>query len=109
EAPAPAGAPAMPAAKAEAARTGVDLGKVEGTGRGGRILKEDVQKAAQAPAAKPAPAPKPAPAAKPAPSRPTGERVRRVKMRPLRKTIDAPLDDAQLSDSLPTHFKYVAS
>ncbi|HLT40127.1 MAG TPA: 2-oxo acid dehydrogenase subunit E2, partial [Enhygromyxa sp.] len=107
EAPAPAGAPAMPAAKAEAARTGVDLGKVEGTGRGGRILKEDVQKAAQAPAAKPAPAPKPAPAAKPAPSRPTGERVRRVKMRPLRKTIAARLVEAQQTAAILTTFNEV--
>lgn len=40
---------AMPAARAEAARTGVDLDAVKGTGRGGRILKEDVQRAADQP------------------------------------------------------------
>ncbi len=45
---------AMPSARAEAARSGVDLDSVAGTGRGGRILKEDVQRAAQPP---PAPAP----------------------------------------------------
>ncbi|HEY8379308.1 MAG TPA: biotin/lipoyl-containing protein, partial [Nannocystis sp.] len=43
-----ASAPAMPAARAEAARTGVDLSQVTGTGRGGRVLKEDVQRAAAA-------------------------------------------------------------
>ena len=80
-------AAAMPSARAEAARSGVDLDAVSGTGRGGRILKEDVQRAAQpvapapaqsAPTAVPAaaqlasrlaaapPAPKPAPTTPPA-------------------------------------------
>ncbi len=88
-------AAAMPSARAEAARSGVDLDSVSGTGRGGRILKEDVQRAAQpiapapaqsAPTAVPAaaqlasrlaaapPAPKPAPttpqAAQPAQPKP---------------------------------------
>ncbi|MCA9694072.1 MAG: E3 binding domain-containing protein, partial [Myxococcales bacterium] len=77
----------MPAARAEAARAGVDLATVTGTGRGGRILKEDVQRAAQEkekpapkaekPAEKPAPkAEQPAPKAdKPAP-KPAAERPR---------------------------------
>lgn len=43
---APGSAPAMPAAAAQAQRSGVDLNQVSGTGRGGRILKEDVVKAA---------------------------------------------------------------
>ena len=115
EAPAPApakvGTPAMPSARAEAVRTGVDLGAVEGTGRGGRILKEDVQRAAaQAPA--PAPAPKPAaaaakPAAAPKPAARSGERVRRVKMRPLRKTIAARLVEAQHTAAILTTFNEV--
>src|SRR5688572_18888495 len=65
----PVPAPAMPSARAEATRTGVDLTSVQGTGRGGRILKEDVQRAAAPEPAKPAapaPAPTAAPAAKPA-------------------------------------------
>jgi 2-oxoglutarate dehydrogenase E2 component (dihydrolipoamide succinyltransferase) len=117
EAPAPAkvgaGAAAMPAARAEAARAGVDLSAVEGTGRGGRILKEDVQRAAQAPAPKPAaPAPKPAAAPKPTaaaarPSVRSGERVRRVKMRPLRKTIAARLVEAQHTAAILTTFNEV--
>ncbi|MEM9463587.1 MAG: 2-oxoglutarate dehydrogenase complex dihydrolipoyllysine-residue succinyltransferase [Myxococcota bacterium] len=70
--PSGTGGPAMPAAQAEAGRQGVDLAGVSGTGRGGRILKEDVVKAADgaapAPAAAPAAAPAPAPAAAPLPS-----------------------------------------
>ena len=101
-APAPAastGAPAMPAARAEAARTGVDLAGVAGTGRGGRVLKEDVQRAAQAPKPTPAPA-----RTSPAPS---GDRVRRVKMRPLRKTIAARLVEAQQTAAILTTFNEV--
>jgi 2-oxoglutarate dehydrogenase E2 component (dihydrolipoamide succinyltransferase) len=101
---------AMPAARAEAARTGVDLEQVSGSGRGGRVLKEDVQAAA----AKPAPAPAPAPAAKPAPApKPaaapavSGERIERVKMRPLRKTIAARLVQAQHTAAILTTFNEV--
>jgi 2-oxoglutarate dehydrogenase E2 component (dihydrolipoamide succinyltransferase) len=111
-------APAMPAARAEAARSGVDLAAVEGTGRGGRILKEDVQRAAVAPtpAVQPAPAPAPAPAPKPAapPARAaagasvaSGARERRVKMRPLRKTIAARLVEAQSTAAILTTFNEV--
>ncbi|TCP15664.1 2-oxoglutarate dehydrogenase E2 component [Crenobacter luteus] len=42
---------AMPAAAKLAAETGVNLADVAGSGRGGRVLKEDVQAAAAAPAA----------------------------------------------------------
>jgi 2-oxoglutarate dehydrogenase E2 component (dihydrolipoamide succinyltransferase) len=91
----------------------VEVSTVAGTGRGGRVLKEDVQKAA---AAKPAPAPsKPAPAqakaapapAKPAPTQATGERERREKMRPLRKTIAARLVEAQQTAAILTTFNEV--
>jgi 2-oxoglutarate dehydrogenase E2 component (dihydrolipoamide succinyltransferase) len=102
-APAPAAAPgqaaAMPAARAEATRTGVALDGVAGTGRGGRILKEDVQRAAAAP---PARVEQPA-----APSRPAGERVERVRMRPLRKTIAARLVEAQQTAAILTTFNEV--
>ncbi|WP_374335751.1 2-oxoglutarate dehydrogenase complex dihydrolipoyllysine-residue succinyltransferase [Leeia sp.] len=60
---APAAAPAaastaaaMPSAKKLAAETGVNLDNVQGSGRGGRVLKEDVQAAAAKPAAAAAPA-----------------------------------------------------
>jgi 2-oxoglutarate dehydrogenase E2 component (dihydrolipoamide succinyltransferase) len=111
----PAAAPvekpaAMPAARAEAARTGVDLDQVTGSGRGGRVLKEDVQAAA---APKPAPAPAPAAAPKPAAPKPaptpavSGERIERVKMRPLRKTIATRLVEAQHTAAILTTFNEV--
>jgi len=67
----PIPAPAVPSARAEAARSGVDLDSVEGTGRGGRILKEDVQRAAQPAQAQPAQAqPAQAQPAKQSPAQP---------------------------------------
>ncbi|HFC6244838.1 TPA: 2-oxoglutarate dehydrogenase complex dihydrolipoyllysine-residue succinyltransferase [Neisseria meningitidis] len=60
---APAAAPAaaqnnaaMPAAAKLAAETGVDVNALQGSGRDGRVLKEDVQNAAAKPAAAAAPA-----------------------------------------------------
>ncbi|WP_455008692.1 2-oxoglutarate dehydrogenase complex dihydrolipoyllysine-residue succinyltransferase [Neisseria sicca] len=67
-APAPEAAPAaaqtnaaMPAAAKLAAETGVDVNALQGSGRDGRVLKEDVQNAAAKPAAAPAAAPAPVP------------------------------------------------
>lgn len=70
-------APASPAVRKVARDLKVDLATVEGTGPGGRIRREDVERAAQSPAAAPtaaAPsAPRPvAPAPRPAPAAPTG-------------------------------------
>ena len=48
------GAAAMPSATKLAVESGIDLSKVQGSGRGGRVLKEDVQTAAKAPSS-PAP------------------------------------------------------
>lgn len=77
-APAPAPAPAAPAtddrikasplAKAMAREAGLDLGSISGTGTGGRIVKDDVEKAKAAPAPQPAPAPAAAPAVTEAPA-----------------------------------------
>ena len=53
---------AMPAAAKLAAETGVDVNALQGSGRDGRVLKEDVQNAAAKPAAAPAAAPAPVPA-----------------------------------------------
>lgn len=86
-----------PAAAKILAEKGVEPAQVAGTGVGGRITKEDAQKASAAPAPQPAPA-QPAPAAPkpaPAPQAPsaagsdrTGQRnQRREKMTSLRKTI----------------------
>lgn len=85
---------------------GVDPAKVKGTGRDGRITKEDVvaaagdKSAAAAPAAAPAAA---APAASAAPAR--GEE--RVKMTRLRQTIARRLKEAQDNAALLTTFNDV--
>lgn len=110
-------APAMPSARAEATRLGVDLTTVEGTGRGGRVLKEDVQRTAQAAQPAPqapqpaAPAPRPAApvAAKPAPAAPRegGGREEIVPMSPLRRRVAERLVQAQQSAAILTTFNEV--
>ncbi|MGB1014009.1 MAG: 2-oxoglutarate dehydrogenase complex dihydrolipoyllysine-residue succinyltransferase [Nannocystaceae bacterium] len=97
---------AMPAAAAEAKRTGVDLAKVEGTGRGGRILKEDVQKAAKSAPSKPAPK-KSAPKSAPAKATPSGNGERVVAMSPLRRRIAQRLVEAQQNAAILTTFNEV--
>jgi 2-oxoglutarate dehydrogenase E2 component (dihydrolipoamide succinyltransferase) len=90
-----------PAAKKLADERGIDLSQVAGTGKGGRITKEDVVNFT--PAAAPAPAP--APAAAPADeAMPAGERVeRRVAMTRMRTRIaERLLDVTQTTASLTT-------
>jgi len=94
---------AGPAARLEAARAGVDLASVSGSGRGGRIQKEDVVKA-QAPA--PAPAVK-APTPAPAPKRAPGEREERKAMSPLRKRVAQRLIESQNTAAILTTFNEV--
>ncbi|WHI48217.1 2-oxoglutarate dehydrogenase complex dihydrolipoyllysine-residue succinyltransferase [Microbulbifer sp. VAAF005] len=94
---------AMPSAKKMAAEKGVDLAGVEGTGKGGRVLKEDVMKAGTAPAAAAAPAAAVAEVAV-AP----GERVeKRVPMTRMRKRIAERLLDASQSTAMLTTFNEV--
>lgn len=89
--PAAAG-PASPLAKRLAAELGVDLARVQGTGPGGRITKEDVERAAAQPAA-----PRPAAAAKPAaPSNVAGERI---PLKGIRKTIATRMFDSLRSSA----------
>ncbi|MFA0811843.1 2-oxoglutarate dehydrogenase complex dihydrolipoyllysine-residue succinyltransferase [Microbulbifer epialgicus] len=93
---------AMPSAKKMAAEKGVDLAGVEGTGKGGRVLKEDVMKAGTAPAATGAPAAAAEVAATP------GERVeKRVPMTRMRKRIAERLLDASQSTAMLTTFNEV--
>ncbi|MDX2004018.1 MAG: 2-oxoglutarate dehydrogenase complex dihydrolipoyllysine-residue succinyltransferase [Meiothermus sp.] len=100
----------MPAAERVAAQSGVDVSRVEGTGLGGRVLKEDVQKVAAAPAAAPQPASAPAPAPKPAVAVPpvalkTGERKDDVvPMTPLRRRIAERLLAAKQNTAMLTTF-----
>lgn len=119
-APAPAPAPAPAAAEEDSGdpqtlspsvrravlENGLDPSTIKGTGKDGRLTKEDVLSAAQAKKAAPAPAisaptPSPAPAA-------TGERrEERVKMTRLRQTIARRLKSAQEEAALLTTFNDV--
>ena len=84
---------AMPSAAKIAAEKGVDLNLVQGTGKDGRILKEDVQNAGSAPAAKPAQA--------------TAQAEERVKMTALRKRIAQRLKESQNTAAMLTTFNEV--
>jgi 2-oxoglutarate dehydrogenase E2 component (dihydrolipoamide succinyltransferase) len=100
---------AGPAARLEAARTGVDLAQVAGSARGGRITKDDVVRAT-APAAAPAPvapAPRPAPAPIPVVARKSGEREERKAMTPLRRRVAERLLDAQNNYAILTTFNEI--
>ncbi|HFC8528415.1 TPA: 2-oxoglutarate dehydrogenase complex dihydrolipoyllysine-residue succinyltransferase [Neisseria lactamica] len=102
---APAAAPAaaqnnaaMPAAAKRAAETGVDVNALQGSGRDGRVLKEDVQNAAAKPAAAAAPA-----VALPAGARPE----ERVPMSRLRARVAERLLASQQENAILTTFNEV--
>ena len=110
EAPAAASAPeatpaaaqtnaAMPAAAKLAAETGVDVNVLQGSGRDGRVLKEDVQNAAAKPAAAPAAASAPVPAG----ARPE----QRVPMSRLRARVAERLLASQQENAILTTFNEV--
>ena len=111
-APAPAATPEpaaakdvedAPSAKVAMAEAGISADQVTGTGRDGRIMKEDVAKAAastQAPA-EPAAAPRAPVAAEDA------SREERVKMTRLRQTIARRLKDAQNTAAMLTTYNEV--
>lgn len=96
---------AMPAAAKLAAEKGIDVGAVQGSGRDGRVLKEDVQNY-QAPAAQAAAAPAvSAPAAAPVPA---GERPQqRVPMSRLRARVAERLLASQRENAILTTFNEV--
>jgi 2-oxoglutarate dehydrogenase E2 component (dihydrolipoamide succinyltransferase) len=107
---------ATPTARKMAQQHAVDLGRIPGTGDGGRVTKRDVEAfvsqaltapAAVAPAAQPAPAQAPV-TARPAPPVPAGERrEERVRMSKRRLTIARNLLEAQQSAALLTTFNEV--
>lgn len=90
-----------PSAKKLMAEKGIDLAAVQGSGKDGRIMKEDVLKAAIAPAAAPAAAPRAPVAAEDA------TREERVKMTRLRQTIAKRLKDAQNTAAILTTYNEV--
>lgn len=100
---------AMPAARLEAQRSNVDLAQVAGSGRQGRILKEDVLQHAQSPAPTPVPAPAPTMApATPRPVAPAGSREeRREPMSRLRARIAERLLASQRDNAILTTFNEV--
>lgn len=101
-APAEEAPAAMPAAKRAMAESGVDVGSVEGTGKGGRILKEDVE------AAKDTPPTPPAAALSAGPAMASGSRQEDVvRMTPIRRKIASSLLEAQQGAALLTTFNEI--
>lgn len=94
---------------------GVDAGNINGSGKSGQVLKEDVLASLRSPAPAAAPAAAPAPEAKSAaPAAPRApsiagdaEREERVKMTRLRQTIARRLKDAQNTAAMLTTFNEV--
>jgi 2-oxoglutarate dehydrogenase E2 component (dihydrolipoamide succinyltransferase) len=102
-----------PAVRRAVLEHGVDPSTIKGTGKDGRLTKEDVLAAAEARAKGPAPAPAPTPAPAPAAplgstGAPTGIRgTERVKMTRMRQTIAKRLKAAQDNAALLTTFNDV--
>lgn len=108
---------AMPSVRQFAREQGVDITAVAGTGKNGRVLREDIANfngaAAEAPATETAPAAATteAPAAKPAKKATVvadnSDRVERIKMTPMRKAIAKAMDTANHTAPSVTLFKDV--
>ncbi len=97
---------ATPAVRRLAEERGVSIESVAATGAGGRVRREDVERAVEPPAAKKAPAPAPAaePAAVPAAG---GGRVERVRMSRRRLTIARRLVETKQNTAMLTTFNEV--
>ena len=93
-------------AKKMMAEKGLSPDDVTGTGKDGRIMKEDVQKALQSPAPK-AEAPAPAQAPRAPVAAEDAAREERVKMTRLRQTIARRLKDAQNTAAMLTTYNEV--
>ena len=119
--PAPAAAAPAPAASAPAggkdienapsankamAEAGLSADQVQGSGRDGRIMKDDVAKAVAAASAAPAPAPVAAAPRAPVPAD-DAAREERVKMTRLRQTIARRLKDSQNTAAMLTTYNEV--
>lgn len=100
-----------PAAKKAMAEAGLSPDQIEGSGRDGRVMKEDVARAAAAPVSAPAAAvseaPAPAPAARAPVSAEDAAREERVTMTRLRRTIAKRLKDSQNTAAMLTTYNEV--
>ena len=97
-----------PSAKKAMAEAGVSRDQVQGSGRDGRVMKEDVARAASGQAApQPSAAPQPAPAPRSAQAPQAAGREERVKMTRLRATIARRLKDAQNTAAMLTTYNEV--
>ncbi len=104
-------APALsPAVKRMIEEAGIDANQIKGSGKGGRIVKEDVTNYLEKRPLRPAEsAPKnysasPAPTPAPAPKADSSDRVTRKKLSPLRRKIAAQLVMAQQTAAILTTF-----
>ena len=95
-----------PSARKLAAEAGVDIASVEGTGKGGRVTKEDVRRAAEDESQEAAPSPE-QPAATPQPAADESRVERRVPMTRLRASIAKRLVEAQRTAAMLTTFNEV--
>ena len=95
---------AMPSARRVAEEAGLDLAKIAGTGKDGRVLKGDALAALEARAAQRATMPTPA---APAGPRPNAAREERVAMSRLRRTIALRLKESQNTAAQLTTFNEV--
>jgi 2-oxoglutarate dehydrogenase E2 component (dihydrolipoamide succinyltransferase) len=105
--PAPAPVRAAPSARRALAESGLSAEEVKGSGRGGRISKQDVTRALEENITPPVPAP--APIEAPPAVRPPegGARERVVPMSPLRKTVARRLVEAQHAAAILTTFNEI--
>ncbi|MCK9690821.1 2-oxoglutarate dehydrogenase complex dihydrolipoyllysine-residue succinyltransferase [Pseudomonas syringae] len=99
---------AAPAARQLAEENGINLASVKGTGKDGRITKEDVVAAVEAKKSAPAAAPAAKPAAAAAPVVAAGDRTeKRVPMTRVRATVAKRLVEAQSNMAMLTTFNEV--
>ncbi|MEM1264689.1 MAG: 2-oxoglutarate dehydrogenase complex dihydrolipoyllysine-residue succinyltransferase [Pseudomonadota bacterium] len=96
-----------PSAKKLMAEKGLTSDQVTGTGRDGRVMKEDVLKAALQPAPTPVSAPAPAAVPRGPINQADAAREERVKMTRLRQTIARRLKDAQNTAAMLTTYNEV--